>query len=70
VNHLTTSISGENYLKLQILLKKPVSDFDDGLSELLENYEKFEKRKKENKKVEFHKFYGQNRFVNIMVKSS
>ena len=44
---VTVSISPNNYLKLQILLKKPVSNFDDGLSELLENYEKFSDRKKE-----------------------
>ena len=46
--HITTRISGENYLKLQILLKKPISDFDDGISELLENYEKFDHIKKED----------------------
>ena len=47
VNQLTTQVSGENYLKLQILLRKPISNFDDGLAELLENYEKFVLRKKE-----------------------
>ena len=49
MKYLTLPISGENYLKLQILLKKPISDFDDGLSELFENYEKFEKRKEESR---------------------
>jgi len=47
VDHLTTQVSGKNYLKLQILLKKPLASFDEGLSELLENYEKSEYQKQE-----------------------
>lgn len=45
-------ISPENFFKVQILLKKSVSDFNYALTEILENYESLEYYSK--KKIRTH----------------
>jgi len=48
MNQVRVSISPATYLKFQILMKRPIGNFDKGFSELLINYEKLENYYKKN----------------------
>lgn len=51
MEQVRTSISSDNYLKFQILMKRPIEDFDKGLSEFMASYEKLEKYYEKNVKA-------------------
>lgn len=51
MEQVRASISPDNYLKFQILMKKPVGNFDEGFSEFMLNYEKLENYYKKNVKA-------------------
>ncbi len=51
MEQVRASISPDNYLKFQILMKKPIGNFDEGFSEFMVNYEKLENYYKKNVKA-------------------
>ena len=51
MENVRTSVSFKNYLKFQILMKKPIENFDKGLFEFMTNYEKLENYYKKNVKA-------------------
>lgn len=51
MEQIRASISPTNFLKFQILMKRPIGNFDEGFSEFMINYEKLEYYCKKNVKA-------------------